>query len=107
MVLLKNQRKVLPLSKNLKSIADIGPNADQWRMLLGNYNGIPADPVTPLCGMREAVGAGTRVLYARGADLADGFPVLEVVPPAVLLTEEGRPGLDAAYFMSRTTEGPA
>jgi len=107
MVLLKNTGGVLPLRKDLGTLAVIGPNADQWRMLLGNYNGIPADPVTPLRGMREAVGAGTRVLYARGADLADGFPVLEVVPPAVLLTEEGRPGLDVAYFMSRTMEGPA
>jgi len=47
------------------------------------------------------------VLYARGADLADRFPVLEVVPSTVLLTREGRPGLDVAYFMSRTMEGTA
>src|SRR5881409_3798352 len=107
MVLLKNARNLLPLRRDLGTIAVIGPNADQWRMLLGNYNGIPADPVTPLRGIREAVGAGTRVLYARGADLADGFPVLEVVPPTALLTEEGRPGLDVAYFMSRTMEGTA
>ena len=106
-VLLKNAGGVLPLRKDLRTLAVIGPNADQWRMLLGNYNGIPRDPVTPLRGIREAVGAGTRVLYARGADLADGFPVLEVVPPTALLTEGGRPGLDVAYFTSRTMEGAA
>src|SRR5215216_5844683 len=93
MVLLKNQSGALPLKKNIGTIAVIGPNADQQQMLLGNYNGIPADPVTPLRGIREAVSKGTRVLYARGADLAEGFAVLEVVPPAALRTQDNRPGL--------------
>ena len=43
-VLLKNAGGVLPLRKDLGTLAVIGPNADQWRMLLGNYNGIPRDP---------------------------------------------------------------
>src|SRR6266516_4073352 len=106
MVLLKNAGGVLPLRKTLRSIAVIGPNADQWRMLLGNYNGLPADPVTPLRGIRAAVAKGTRVLYARGADLADGFPVLDVVPVGVLFTPERRHGLRVEYFGSRTMEGP-
>jgi beta-glucosidase len=91
-VLLKNDGGVLPLRKDLRALAVIGPNADQWRMLLGNYNGIPADPVTPLRGIREAVGKGTRVLYARGADLADGFPGPDVpsVPGDSLLAEAVR-----------------
>ena len=105
MVLLKNAGGVLPLRKTLRSIAVIGPNADQWRMLLGNYNGLPADPVTPLRGIRAAVAKGTRVLYARGADLADGFPVLDVVPAGVLFTPERRHGLRVEYFGSRTMEG--
>jgi beta-glucosidase len=74
-------------------------------MLLGNYNGIPADPVTPLRGVREAVSPRTRVLYAKGSDLADGFPLLESVPAAVLRTPSGRRGLQASYFASRTLEG--
>jgi len=105
MVLLKNQGGVLPLKKTLGTIAVIGPNADQWRMLLGNYNGTPADPVTPLRGIREAVSKGTRVLYARGADLAEGFPVLDVVPPTALKTRDGRRGLNADYFKSNTLSG--
>ena len=104
-VLLKNERNTLPLRKDLGTIAVIGPNADQWRMLLGNYNGIPADPVTPLRGIRQAIGARTRVLYARGSDLAPGFPVLDVVPSAVLRTPEGTPGLRAEYFSSRAMQG--
>src|SRR5437773_5386607 len=104
-VLLKNNRNLLPLRRDLRTIAVIGPNADQWRMLLGNYNGIPADPVTPLRGIRAAVSPKTRILYALGADLADGFPVLAPVPASVLSTAKGQRGLDAALFSSRATQG--
>src|SRR5205807_3135354 len=48
MVLLKNEGHALPLSTNLRSIAVIGPNADDVDALLGNYNGIPAAPITVL-----------------------------------------------------------
>src|SRR5205809_2062160 len=68
-VLLKNDDGVLPLRKDLGTIAVIGPNCDDRRMLLGNYEGAPADSITPLRGIREAVSPGTRVLYARGSDL--------------------------------------
>src|SRR5205823_9480051 len=105
MVLLKNAGHLLPLRRDLGTIAVIGPNADQWRMLLGNYNGIPADPVTPLRGIREAVSPRTRVLYALGSDLAEGFPVLAPVPPSVLSTARGRRGLDAAFYASRAMTG--
>src|SRR4029077_13794483 len=67
-VLLKNAGNVLPLRKDLGTIAVIGPNCDDPRMVLGNYEGAPADSITPLRGMREAVSRGTRVLYARGSD---------------------------------------
>ncbi|HET8657223.1 MAG TPA: glycoside hydrolase family 3 C-terminal domain-containing protein, partial [Longimicrobiaceae bacterium] len=105
MVLLKNEGNLLPLKKNPGTIAVIGPNADQWRMLLGNYNGLPSDPVTPLRGIREAVAPGTRVLYARGSDLAVGFPVLETAPAVALRTPQGAPGLRAEYFGNRSFQG--
>lgn len=105
MVLLKNARNLLPLKRDVGTIAVIGPNADQWRMLLGNYNGIPADPVTPLRGIREAVSPRTRVLHAVGSDLAAGFPVLSIVPGTVLSTARGTSGLDVAYFASRAMTG--
>src|SRR5262249_35236453 len=103
-VLLKNDRNTLPLSKTLKTVAVIGPNADQWRMLLGNYNGMPSDAVTPLRGIREAL-PEARVLYAVGSDLADGFPVLDVVPTKVLSSRGGSPGLDAEYFKTHAIGG--
>jgi beta-glucosidase len=40
-VLLKNANSILPLSKGFKKIAVIGPNADDYEALLGNYNGTP------------------------------------------------------------------
>ena len=90
-VLLKNRGGVLPLRKDLGTIAVIGPDADNREMLLGNYEGSPSDSVTPLRGIREAVGQGTRVLYARGADLADGFPARDTTgatpAPAALMAE--------------------
>jgi beta-glucosidase len=104
-VLLKNASNALPLRKDLGTIAVIGPNADQARMLLGNYNGEPADPITPLRGIREAVSKKTHVLYALGSDLAAGFPVLELAPPSVFTTRSGRRGVDVDVFATHTIEG--
>jgi len=105
MVLLRNAGHLLPLRKSLGTIAVIGPNADQAPVLLGNYNGTPADPITPLRGIREAVSRRTRVLYAQGSDLADSIPVTTILPSGVLTTADGRHGLDVAYYGSRTMEG--
>ncbi|MBE0591255.1 MAG: glycoside hydrolase family 3 C-terminal domain-containing protein, partial [Gemmatimonadales bacterium] len=98
-VLLKNAGGVLPLSRDLGTIAVIGPNADDVDVLLANYNGIPSAPVTPLAGIRNAVSAETRVLYARGADVADGMPSLEPVPSSALRPAAGQgTGLTGEYF---------
>ena len=68
-VLLKNERGILPLRKDLKSIAVIGPNADHDRNLLGDYvsHAIPQHIVTVLEGIKGLVPATTRVLYAKGS----------------------------------------
>jgi beta-glucosidase len=79
-VLLKNERRTLPLAKTLKTVAVIGPNADDTTVLVGNYNGIPSAPVTPLEGIRRKLGSGTRVIYARGSSLAANLPSFEVIP---------------------------
>jgi beta-glucosidase len=69
-VLLKNTG-VLPLERTrLKRLAVVGANADSVRMLLGNYNGTPSQPVTILQGLRDAAGPGIEVAYARGCPLA-------------------------------------
>jgi beta-glucosidase len=106
-VLLKNEG-LLPLSRDLGTIAVIGPNAADVDVLLGNYNGIPSDPITPLGGIRSSVSPGTRVLYARGTDVAENMPSFEVVPSSALFADhEGRqvPGLTAQYFGNHDLAG--
>jgi len=98
LVLLKNEDNILPLSKNVKTIAVIGPNADSQRNLLGDYTyaahialtgmmanvlGIPlpakdVEPdqitipvVTILEGIKAKVSANTKVLYAQGCGVSD------------------------------------
>jgi len=107
MVLLKNEGDMLPLSKDIGTIAVIGPNADDVEVLLGNYNGTPYDPVTPLRGIREKLGRNTRVLYARGSDHAEGIPYLTTLPSQYLFSDEtaGSPGLQAEFFPNRRCEG--
>lgn len=75
-VLLKNENNLLPLNKNIKTIAVIGPNADEATMLLGNYNGTPSDPITPLRGIREKL-SQSKILYAQGCELAEGISSLK------------------------------
>ncbi len=65
-VLLKNAHGLLPLSKDIGSVAVIGPNAFDHRVLLANYHGLPSHSVTALDGIRGAVSPATRVLYAEG-----------------------------------------
>lgn len=70
MVLLKNERETLPLSKSISSIAVIGPLADDRRAPLGWWSGDgkPEDTVTPLAGIKAKVSPQTKVSYAKGCD---------------------------------------
>ena len=96
-VLLKNENNTLPLRKDLKAIAVIGPNADEVPVLLGNYNGQPSRATTPLAGIRQRVSPQTKVLHATGTTLTD----VSVVPvPASALR-----GLKAEFFANRNLEG--
>ena len=108
-VLLKNENHLLPLSRNLRSITVIGPNADEVGVLLGNYNGSPSNPVTPLQGIRAKVSSRTKVLYAKGCALAEGLPNFEVVPKSVFFNvRDGkkRAGLKGEYFNGRFAGKP-
>jgi beta-glucosidase len=69
MVLLKNRGSLLPLPKHMGGIAVIGPNANDPQVLVGNYFGVPSDPITPLQGIRERVAPGTKVWYTQGCKL--------------------------------------
>jgi len=98
-VLLTNPRDILPLGPSARTIAVIGPNADAADMLLGNYNGVAADPVTPLEGIRRGAPAGTRIVYAQGAEVAPGLPLIVPVPASALS------GASGAYFANHEWAG--
>jgi beta-glucosidase len=70
-VLLKNERGVLPLRKDLREIAVIGPNADDPRNQLGDYVAqvILQDVITLVQGIRTKVEPRTRVRYVKGCDV--------------------------------------
>lgn len=69
-VLLKNDNHILPLQKDkLRTIGVIGPNADNRRALVGNYEGTASRYVTVLEGIQDYVGDEVRVLYSEGCHL--------------------------------------
>lgn len=100
-VLLKNDGGLLPLSREIGSLAVIGPNADFVEVLLGNYHGSPANPVTPLAGIRKKLSPSARLYHAQGSPLAAGVWPLEVIPANCLYPADSAAhehGLDAAYY---------
>jgi beta-glucosidase len=108
MVLLKNESDLLPLSKEIGSIAVVGPNADNLQVLLGNYSGTPARAVTPLEGIRKKLAVGVGLYYARGCEWADGVPPMLPIPPFCLRPAEvdaGESGLAAQYYDNADFEG--
>jgi beta-glucosidase len=92
MVLLKNDG-VLPLKTSGIKIAVVGPLADQTKVLLGNYNGIPSHTVSVLEGLRAEF-PDAAINFVPGTQFlrTDASPV-----PAALLTVGGKPGVKAIY----------
>ena len=74
MVLLENKGNVLPLSKNIKTLAVIGPNADDVELLNGNYGGTPTDnhKHSLLSGIKAAV-PGANIIYQKACELDDEY----------------------------------
>ncbi|MDH6304336.1 beta-glucosidase [Parabacteroides sp. PF5-5] len=76
MVLLKNKNNILPLSKSLKKIAVVGPNANDSIMLWANYNGFPSKTVTILEGIKNKV-PDAEVIYELGCNHTDNFVITD------------------------------
>ena len=66
-ILLKNEDDALPLSRDINSIAVIGPNADKCQ--LGSYSGIPSRRISVLQGIQEKVGDKIEVFHERGCNI--------------------------------------
>jgi beta-glucosidase len=104
-VLLKNDKNILPLSKDIKTIAVIGPNADNFESLIGNYNGTPKDPVTILKGIQNKLNPGTKIIYTEGSDLAEGIHNLYPIPSRYLQMTDGHQGAFGEYYNNREMKG--
>ena len=79
LVLLKNEMNLLPLSKSLRSIAVIGPNADERTQLICRYGPANAPIKTVYQGIKERL-PHTEVIYRKGCDIIDPhFPESEVL----------------------------
>jgi beta-glucosidase len=106
MVLLKNNG-ILPLNKKVKKIAVIGPAANDYKILLGNYHGTSDHLITPLQGIKDITSAGgTEVSWAPGCTVAENVPLLETIPSKFLMPLNGEGnGLNGSYFGSRELKG--
>ncbi len=99
-VLLKNSKSVLPLQKNIRSLAVIGVDATEAR--LGGYSGPGNGKVSILEGIRQKAGSNTKIIYAPGC----GRTTNEfVVIPSKQLRYNGSEGLQGEYFTSVTASG--
>ncbi len=107
MVLLKNEKQTLPITKEVKKVAVIGPNAHNVYVQNGNYNGSPVNPVSVYDGIRAKLGNGAEVRYAQGSKHHEGLPYLVPVPADVLFAdhEKTREGLKVSYFSNLTGKG--
>jgi beta-glucosidase len=109
MVLLRNEKDVLPMDLAGKRIAVIGPTADLLEVVEANYHGTVRHPETLVEGFARGLNALPRraeVQYAQGSALAEG--VLSPVPPTALRTGPGADaagGLTGEYFANSDLTG--
>lgn len=103
MTLLQNKNNILPLSKSIKKIAVIGPNADDEPMLLGNYNGFPSSITTILEGVKAKLPAD-KVFYDKGCDLIEDMITQSLFENCSF---EGKAGMKATYWNNKDSKGEA
>jgi beta-glucosidase len=103
-VLLKNEKQLLPLHKTIKSIAVIGPDAAEAR--LGGYAGPGINPVNIVDGIKNKLGKQTEVRYAKGCD-RENVESITVASDFLSCTSGGKTekGLNGEYFNNVTLSG--
>ena len=101
MVLLENKGNVLPLSKNIKTLAVLGPNADDVNMLNGNYGGTPteAHQHSLLSGIKAAL-PGTKIIYNKACELNDEYATIHHLQDF----NEGK-GVKVEFYNNKELEG--
>ena len=101
MTLLHNKNNILPLSKSVKKIAVIGPNANDKVMLWGNYNGTPVRTFTILDGIKSKL-PENRIVFDKGCDLVEDKVTESYFGQ---LSFEGKQGIKVTYWNNRERTG--
>ena len=101
MVLLENKGGVLPLSKTIKTLAVVGPNADDAALLNGNYGGTPTEAHTHslLDGIRAAL-PNTNIIYRKACELNDEYTTVHHLQDF----NDGK-GVKVEFWNNRELEG--
>jgi len=102
-VLMKNENNVLPLNKNIKKIAVVGPNADDGLMQLGNYNGTPSIIITILGGIKTKF-PNAEIIYEKGTEVADPSSRTSLYQN-FLSQKNGEKGMKVTFFNNNEFKG--
>ncbi|HAC22055.1 MAG TPA: glycosyl hydrolase [Porphyromonadaceae bacterium] len=101
-VLLKNDKQILPLSKDLKRIAVIGPNADERKNLICRYGPANAPLITVVEGIKKQMPKAD-ILYEQGCEIVDAnFPESDLFDYPLTLDEKNK--IDRAVDAARKSE---
>ncbi len=103
-VLLKNENNTLPLSKKIKKIVVLGPNADNKIAVLGNYNGTPSYVSTILDGIKTKLGKDVEVIYEKAINFTNDT-LLAYTETEKKFFFNGKPGVQAEYFTNEKLDG--
>jgi len=103
MTLLQNKNNILPLSKSVKKIAVIGPNADDKPLMWGNYHGTPNQTITILDGIKSKISSAD-IIYDKGCDLFDNMITDNIFPQCSI---DGKKGIKVSYWNNKNYEGNA
>jgi|DewCreStandDraft_4_1066084.scaffolds.fasta_scaffold00209_67 beta-glucosidase len=104
MVLLKNENKLLPISKDLKSIYVVGPNADAIWEMIGAYAGYPSKYWTStLQAIKNKVGDKIQITHYKGCEIMG--MITEFADSKHFKTPDGKPGLRAEYYNNKDLQG--
>ena len=102
-VLLRNDRNALPLSKEIQSIAVIGPNADDDNLTRYRYGPNAVKGVTVLQGITNKLGNRLKINYAKGCDATnEHWPQTEVLPEP--LTEKEKDEIAKAVDAAKRSD---
>lgn len=99
-VLLKNEKNVLPIDNSVRSIAVIGVDAVEAR--LGGYSGPGNGKVSILEGIKQRAGKNSKIVYAKGCGrYTQEYTVID----EKYLSNKNERGLQAAYYNNITLQG--